>query len=160
MDPADSLENAKSASVVQLLLLCARRLDELAIERMRDRRNLPGLRRAHTALIPHIDLDGTRPTEIARRVGVSKQAVGELLNELEGMGLLERVPDPSDRRAVLVRFVGGADAILAGLAVLGELEQEIAGHVGVARVSELRRTLLLLQAWVDGPGAGGASPVR
>ena len=65
------------------------------------------IRPAHTALFPHIDLSGTRQTALARRMGVSKQAVGQLVSELEQMGALERVPDPSDGRARLVRFAAG-----------------------------------------------------
>jgi DNA-binding MarR family transcriptional regulator len=159
MIPSDRLNAAKSASTLQLLFRCARRLDEIAVAEVRVRHGLPGLRRAHTALLPHIDLDGTRPTEIAKRVGVSKQAVGELLDEMVAMGMVERVRDPSDGRAVLVRFVGGVEGLLAGIAVLRELEADLAAQVGPARLAALHDALAAISGLVDGPWADrGVAP--
>jgi len=135
-DPAD-LEAAKQASTLQLLFRCARLVNELGLARVRERYNKPGLRAAHTALFPHLDLEGTRLTELARRVGVSKQAVGQLVDDLEAMGALERVPDPSDGRAKLIRFKGRW--MLDGLGVLMELEQELGERAGAEEMAGLRR---------------------
>jgi len=136
-----TLEAEKARSTLQLLFKAARLLNEDAIARVRDRTGQP-VRVAHTALLPHVDLEGTRLTELARRVGVSKQAVGQLVDELEEMGQLERVPDPDDSRAKLVRFSKrGRKGLLDGLAVLGELEAELVAAVGKPRVAELHDTL-------------------
>jgi DNA-binding MarR family transcriptional regulator len=144
-----ALERAKRGSPAQLLFRCARRLNELALDRVAARTGLV-LRASHTALFPHIDLAGTRQTELARRLGVSKQAVHQLVGELEAMDVLERVPDPVDRRATLVRFRGGRGrTLLDGLAVLGELEQELAATLGRARLRSLHRTLEALDAWLE-----------
>jgi len=148
IDPAQ-LERAKRASPAQLLFRCARRLDALALERVAARTGL-ALRASHTALFPHIDLAGTRQTELARRLGVSKQAVNGLVAELEAMEVLERVPDPEDRRATLVRFRHAPGrSILDGLAVLGGLEREIEAALGTARLRSLHRTLAALDAWLE-----------
>lgn len=140
------LEAKKRGSVAQLLFKCARLLDEQAIARVRERAGVPQLRPAHTTLFPHIDLEGTRITEIARRVGISKQAVAQLVDELEAMGGLERVPDPTDGRAKLVRFAhrNGKLSLLGGLAFLHELEADLEGAVGKARMENLREGLLAL----------------
>ncbi len=58
-----------------------------------------------------MDLEGTRPSELARRLGVSKEAIGEPVDEKVATGMVERVTDPTDGRAVLVRFLGGVDAL-------------------------------------------------
>src|SRR5256885_13963788 len=92
----------KQASVGQLLFKAARLFNERAMARVQ--RRVPEARLAHTALLPHIDLDGTRQTEIARRAGITKQAVGQLVDDLIALGLVEREPDPLDGRAHLVRF--------------------------------------------------------
>ena len=148
LDPAQ-LERDKRASPAQLLFRCARRLNELALSRVAVRTGL-ALRASHTALFPHLDLAGTRQTELARRLGVSKQAVNQLVAELEAMEVLERVPDPVDRRATLVRFRHARGrTILDGLAVLGELERELTRDLGAPRLRGLHRTLAALDAWLD-----------
>jgi DNA-binding MarR family transcriptional regulator len=61
------------------------------------------LRTAHLQVFECLDLDGTRLTTLAERAQMSHQAMGELVTELVGAGLLERVPDPDDRRARVIR---------------------------------------------------------
>ena len=148
--PADwqALDRAKRASVGQLLLKGARLLDERALERV----NRQGgstlkiqLRPAHTSLFPHIDQQGTRLTELARRLGVTKQAVGQLVDDLEQLGVLERVDDPGDGRAKLVRFTrAGVEAIHHGLSVLRQIEQELEQVLGPRRMRQLHQALLVI----------------
>ncbi len=133
----------KRASVGQLLFKAARLWNEQAMARVQ--RRAPEARLAHTTLLPHIDLEGTRQTEIARRAGVTKQAVGQLVDELVALGMLERVPDPADGRAQLVRFTNdGIAQLLAGLDVLDELEIDLGGDVGAMALERLRRDLTRL----------------
>src|SRR5690349_10738908 len=109
----DRVDAAKQQSAGQLLLKCARLLDERAVARINRQGPQVRLRPAHTGLLPHIDKEGTRLTELARRVGVTKQAVGQLVEDLERMGVVERAPDPLDGRARLVRFTDrGLQAIM------------------------------------------------
>ncbi|MEX1364936.1 MAG: MarR family transcriptional regulator [Nannocystaceae bacterium] len=141
---SDRLEQAKRASMAQLLIRCARLVNERGLARASERLGVP-VRSSHTALIPHIDLAGTRLTELARRVGVSKQAVGQLVGELEQLGVLCRVPDPEDGRAKLVRFTEqGQRWMLDGLAVLREIEDELLQHLGPRRMRALHSALLAL----------------
>ncbi|HCH65240.1 MAG: MarR family transcriptional regulator [Deltaproteobacteria bacterium] len=138
-----AIEAAKAASTAQLLFRCARLLDERALARLRTETGLP-IRPAHTRLFPHIDLEGTRPTEVARRMGISKQAVGSLIAELEQMGVVERISDPGDRRARLVRFgtsSDGAHVLLDGLRMLGCIEADLAAALGPDRWHALHALL-------------------
>jgi DNA-binding MarR family transcriptional regulator len=138
------IEAKKRVSAGQLLLKAARLLNERATARVR-RAAKVGFRTPHTALLPHIDFEGTRLTELAARVGTSKQAVGELVAELEAMGLLRRDRDPSDARARLVRFTAhGRRALLHGLGILAGIEAELAGEIGSARMDRLRGDLARL----------------
>jgi DNA-binding MarR family transcriptional regulator len=145
VDYRQALEAAKRASVAQLLFRAARLLNERAIARLRAKTRLGNVRTSHTALLPHIDLDGTRLTELARRMDVSKQAAAELVDELEAMGVLEKVPDPSDGRAKLVRFTKrGRQGLLDGLRLLQELETELESALGRDRLRALHATLVAL----------------
>ena len=138
------IEDAKRASLGQVLFKCARLFNEQAIARLRERTGLP-LRTAHTALLPHVDFDGTRLTELARRMSVSKQAVHQLVGEMEAMGALERVPDPTDGRARLIRFSkAGMQGMFAGLEVLEQLRREAEGELGIERTARLHQDLLAL----------------
>ena len=104
-----------AAAFGPVLFECARQLDEIAqceVNRQAGRRVLtPALVR----LLPHLSRDGIRPTELARRVDVSKQAVGQALADLAARRLVELVPDPADGRARLVRLTetGAAASITA-----------------------------------------------
>lgn len=145
-DPSWSdIEAKKQQSVGQLLMKCGRLVDACALARVNADPEAPPIRirPSHTRLFPHIDVGGTRLSDLAARVGVSKQAVGQLVDELAGLGVLEVARHPTDRRARLVRFTPrGLDAIGHGLQVLGTLEEEIQAEIGAERMRALHHTLL------------------
>ncbi|MBO0837141.1 MAG: MarR family transcriptional regulator, partial [Actinobacteria bacterium] len=60
------------------------------------------IRHKHGAVFANLDAAGTRPSVLAERAGMTKAALGELVDELERIGYVRRQPDPSDRRAKLV----------------------------------------------------------
>ena len=59
---------------------------------------------SHVHITRHLDLAGSRLTELAARAGVSKQAMGKLVDQCEAWGLVQRQPDLRDARACLVMF--------------------------------------------------------
>jgi DNA-binding MarR family transcriptional regulator len=144
------LDASKAASTLQVLFKAARLLDEEALRRLAVKSGHTRLRRSHTALLPHIDLGGTRVTDLALRLGVTKQAVSQLLDGLEAEGIVARVDDPDDARARRVVFTDhGKAGLLDGLAILGELEVELARTIGGGAMEGLRRTLLSVLAAVE-----------
>lgn len=146
------------ASVGQVLFRAARLYNELAIQRVQAQRE-PRFRTAHTHLFPHLDTQGQRLTELARKAGASKQAIGPLVNDLVDWGVVERVADPSDRRASLLRLTpAGGAAFLDGLHVLGGIEAELAGVVGHESMTALHTTLLRMVDHLEASVA--ASPSR
>src|SRR4051795_9802888 len=68
-----------------------------AAERSSSGRN-SRLPRSHTLVFSHRDADGTRPAEIARRAGISRQAVGQTVAQMKSMGLVKLAADPTHRR--------------------------------------------------------------
>ena len=149
---ADKFEAIKRQSVAQLLFKCARLVNERAIERVNARATVsPPLRAAHTALFPHLNADGVRGADLAKKLGVTKQAVSQLVTELEEWGVVEQIADPQDGRAKLVRFTKkGEQALLQGLAVLGELTTELTDKIGKRRMQELHTALLALEKALSG----------
>lgn len=85
-----------------------------ALHQRLPRMGYPDVRPAHcTNVFRLIDPDGTRPTVLAERAGVSPQAMGEFIDYLQQRGYLVRKPDPSDGRARLVQLTPKGDAAAA-----------------------------------------------
>lgn len=145
-------EDAKRQSVAQLLFRCARRLNDHAVATLEAPPGAPKLRAAHTSLFPHLELGGIRLTVLAQRLGISKQAVGQLVDDLEAMGMLERAPDPADGRAKLIIISSrGRQWLWKGLAHLGAVEQQLREALGGACVDALHEALQKLDAYLDAP---------
>ena len=96
----------------------------------------------HWAVLAYLDEDGVRASELARLTGRHKQIVGRLIDELEGLGYVERRPDPDDRRAKLVVPTkrGLAQMRLAD-DVVAEIERRHAETVGLRTYAEFRNVL-------------------
>ncbi len=63
-----------------------------------------GVTRAHVSLFRYPGLDGSRPTQLADEMQISKQAVNDLLRDLERLGYIRRAVDPADKRSRLIRL--------------------------------------------------------
>ena len=101
------------------------------------------LREGHGCVFGFIDLEhGSRLTELAERSGLTKQAVGEAVAELEKLGYVERVPDPRDGRAKIIRLTPrGLDGCLTGRRVFAEIEREWANELGEELLRGLREAV-------------------
>jgi len=107
-------------------------------------------RRWHVNLTRHLDLEGTRITDLARRSAMTNAAMNELIGQCEELGLVERVADPADKRARIVRFTP------AGLAWLDDFgravavaQEEMVQEVGNRNLSVLLKDLATYAASVD-----------
>ncbi len=86
---------------------------------------------------------GMRLTELAELAGMTKQAVGEAVSDLERLGYAERIADPSDGRAKIIRLTErGSDAQQTGFRIIADIEGEWVQRYGAERVAELRAMLL------------------
>ena len=102
-----------------------------------------GIRPAHGCVFGFIDRGGgVRLTALAERSGLTKQAVGEAVADLERLGYVERVPDPSDGRAKIIRLTErGGQAAAAAEEIFADIERRFAAEVGDERLVEFRDTL-------------------
>jgi DNA-binding MarR family transcriptional regulator len=100
------------------------------------------LRPAHARFMVFLGWEGSRITDIAKAMDVTKNAVGQLVTELEQLGYVERVPDPADGRAKIVRYTRKGRALIADAAAIAErLDAEIANIIGAKRLDDLRSML-------------------
>jgi DNA-binding MarR family transcriptional regulator len=105
------------------------------------------IRVTHGCVFGNIEPDGSRLTDLAERAHMTKQSVGEVTTELERRGYLERVPDPSDGRAKIIRLTErGRAAQALGFQIIDEIEQEWAERFGADRVAALRDALEAITA--------------
>lgn len=97
---------------------------------------------AHVGLFRHPTLDGQRLTDIAQQMQITKQSVHELVGHLEARGYLVRAPDPTDRRARVVRLTARGRRLERTIrAQARRAEQRIAGILGPRRFAALQRSL-------------------
>jgi DNA-binding MarR family transcriptional regulator len=100
------------------------------------------VREVHLQVFGAIDWKGTRLRDLAARANMTPPAMAELVDDLQSAGYLERVPDPSDGRAKLVRPTRAGRRILAGaLRAVEDIEREYADRLGRERFEELVQAL-------------------
>jgi DNA-binding MarR family transcriptional regulator len=110
-------------------------------------RGHPKIRPVHGNVMQFLDDDGTRVSVLAERAQITKQSMAELVMHLERLGYVERIPDPSDRRAKLVRAtVRGRELYAIAREVVSELDAEWTRRLGKAKMRQLRTLLEELNA--------------
>jgi DNA-binding MarR family transcriptional regulator len=101
---------------------------------------------AYLPVVRYPGPQGARPSDLAARLQMSKQALNYLLGELERLDYLERRPDPDDRRAKRIALTRrGAAAGQVIREAVAEMEARWAKQLGPKRFGELRTLLLELQ---------------
>jgi len=101
-----------------------------------------GLTTAHMYVFQSPGPDGVRPTELAARTNMTKQAMNHLLAGLERAGYLRRVPAPHDGRGMVLRSTDrGRDVERVMVESSGRIEREWAKKLGRRRVEELREAI-------------------
>lgn len=100
------------------------------------------VRPAHFTVFQHLPVAGMRLTALAEEALLTKQTMGYLVDDLEALGYVERVPDPADRRAKLIRLTPSGrqvDETVRG--VIWRLEEEWATRMGEKNYQTLERLL-------------------
>ncbi|MGE0066944.1 MAG: MarR family winged helix-turn-helix transcriptional regulator [Solirubrobacterales bacterium] len=100
------------------------------------------IRPNHGCVFRFVHEDGMRLTELATLASMTKQSVGEIVDDLGERGYVERVPDPADRRAKLIRLTEkGETAQAVALEIFAALEKRLGERYGSDRLADLRTLL-------------------
>jgi DNA-binding MarR family transcriptional regulator len=131
----------RRAPIHGLLDMAARLAEDEFFGRLHAR-GFDTVRPGHGCVFGHIEPDGSRLTDLAAAAGYTKQTVGEVTSELEQLGYVERVPDPEDKRAKIIRLTErGREAQTGGQRLIADVEAEWAERYGAERVAVLRELL-------------------
>jgi DNA-binding MarR family transcriptional regulator len=105
---------------------------------------------AQGRIFARIGPSGTRLSDLAAQAQVTKATAGFLVDQLEGSGLVTRVPDPDDGRARLVTITDkGQDAVRLAAEEVAAVEAEWTAHLGTRRMRQLRQALTQLREITD-----------
>jgi DNA-binding MarR family transcriptional regulator len=145
-EPSRTSPRSRPANLA-ILLREPFRVGNEVLHRRFAQRGHPDIRPAHGNVMQFLDDDGTTVSVLAQRAQITKQSMAELVEHLERLGYVERVPDPSDRRAKLVRATprGRQLYAIAG-EVVAEIEAEWTKRLGKAKMRQLRELLEELNA--------------
>ncbi|MBT3989558.1 MAG: MarR family transcriptional regulator [Rhodospirillaceae bacterium] len=107
----------------------------------------PGITFALANVLGHLSRnENIRQTKIASRAGLTKQAVGQFLDELEKLQLIERIPDPNDGRARLVRYTDqGKKFLKVADQIKTDIENEYSAKMGGRNLTDLKNLIDKLQ---------------
>jgi DNA-binding MarR family transcriptional regulator len=153
-------ESWRQVHLGRLLGHAARRFDERVLSLMAHNAEVPlalsnlaaraQIGAAHVHITRHLALAGSRLTDLAQSAGMSKQAMGDLVDQCEAWGLVVREPDERDARARLVRFTPtGLSWLQAFKEAVAQAEAEFRSEVG----NEIATVVLMgLEAYA-GPAA-------
>lgn len=105
---------------------------------------------AQARVAARISPDGSRVSDLTEQARVTKQSAAFLVEQLEAAGYVERVPDPTDRRARLVRLTTRARRVAeVADAEVERVLAEWAAHVGEDRLRQVHETLRDLREITD-----------
>lgn len=123
-----------------------------------------GIKQSHNAVFATLGPEGMRAVDMAARMGITRQSMGEIIREMVALGILEMRPDPTDRRAKLVVYSEEGRRVAAqGFAHIQDLDRRFAEEFGEADYETARRFLqriakLLEEGAGEEPVAGITSP--
>lgn len=145
-EPWDAVDDLRGRNLGRLLHRAFRKYHDHALEAVR-LRGYSDLTLALSLILPHIDRQGTRLTEIAERAGITKQSASEAISKLAALGYVERAPDAADRRSQRVSFTKKGERFLRdAYAAKLSVRRSIESTLGTTGTKQLER---LLQKYLD-----------
>ena len=151
-DP-DKVRAKREKLLLRLLFRTTETMNATMADRIRAR-GFPQFQPSFTGTLAQIDTEGTRIGRVAERLHVTRQAASQMIREIERRGFLERIPDPDDARAVIVRHTPEGRRILStAIEVMLGIEDEYEKVLGADGLAQLLDLLARLAASTDPRGA-------
>lgn len=120
----------RDANLRQRLLRASRAVNTDIVEKLHAR-GFHELRSTHTALLSNLELGGSNLTNVARRAGITKQAMGRLADELTRLNYITRTRDKADRRIINLEFTQtGLDLMQQSFEIMDGIEKQCAARMG------------------------------
>ncbi len=136
-DAVDILTNNPSRLLVDL----AKDFEQRALIKHHERGHVK-IRQSHSSLFSNLGFEATRLTELAERAGITQQAMGKLVKELENMGYVKRHVDESDKRAKIIELTElGRILVNDSMEIIDEVMQEYTSAMGFDGINSLERAL-------------------
>ena len=111
---------------------------------------------SYASLLSNLDLEGTRIGVLAARAGVTRQAAGQLLAEIEKAGFATTKPDPDDGRATIAMFTAKGRKLLANIKeIVDDFEAGLAVHVGERDLEIMLNAMAKIAHELDPDGTFG-----
>ena len=134
-------KSTNNTNLGQLVLRAFYWIDE-SLQRNLRTRGGPDVTHSQSMVMLTIGEGIKRPSAIAERLGVSRQAVHQCLRELTNVGLVALIPDPDDGRAKIARLSRQGEPLrIMATEILEELEMELSERIGKRRMINLREAL-------------------
>ena len=141
--------------MINLLMDVEKRYLNMATQEL-EKAGVEGISILELRTLGQLCLEGTRAQALPKRLRMTKQAVSQALTALERQGLIERKPDPDDRRAKLVTFTPmGFKRVTRALQAAMEVERKLGEEIGSDQLALLKETLSALTA--SSPRAASAT---
>lgn len=135
------MTQSQDTNLAQLIIRAFYWMDEGLQQNLR-KAGGPEVSHAQSMVILVIGEGVRRPSQIAERLGISRQAVHQSLRELVAMGLVELVADQEDKRAKVVKLSKtGMPKHLVAAEILEKLENALGTRIGKRKVKQLREAL-------------------
>lgn len=117
----------------------------------------PELKQAHNVVFGTLSgSHGSHTTDMAARAGITRQSMGEVVRDLEGLGIVEMTVDPEDRRAKVVTYTDyGLQVARAGRQHIADLEQGFAEEFGADEYALVREVLARIVELLEPGDEGG-----
>lgn len=135
------MEKLETAPMGQLLLRAFRWFDESLLALLKEQ-GWPELSHSQSMVMAFLGNGGIRISELARRLGVSRQAAQKSVSELEKADLLKTEVDPTNSSAkIVVLTTKGKAIVVAALSLFSEIELELAERIGRTNLGNMRKAL-------------------
>lgn len=136
-----SISGIAEAPYIGALLRLAHQVARARLLQALAERGLADINQAYFSLFQYPSIDGMRPSEVARRLGISKQALNHLLGQVEKLGYLERRCEGAERHVVVRLTARGWRVIETNIAAVRRLEADWQRQLGKQRFASLKEAL-------------------